>query len=180
MSATRRARRILIVAAALAGVVLLVVALLPEPVPVDLGTVDRGPLAVVVRHEGRTQVTARFEIAAPVGGTVGRIDLRPGDAVAAGRTVLATIRPLPASPLDERTRRDAEAGVRAAEADLERAAAERDRLAAEAEFAAAEERRLATLFADGVVAERDLDQARTAARTARQALAAAGAALVQA
>ena len=175
-----RTRHVLVALGGITVVALLLVALLPEAVPVDVGTVDRGALEVIVRHEGRTRVRQRFTVSAPVAGTVSRIDLLPGDHVQAGVTVLATIEPLPAGPLDERARRDAEAGVRAAEAELARARAERERLAARSRYAEEEERRIVALFAERVVAARERDRAESEAAAARRALDAADAAVTRA
>ena len=97
---------------------LLVVALWPESVPVDLAPVETGPLLVTVEEEGETRVRDRFVVSAPVAGQVLRIALEPGDPVREDETVLATF--LPAAPvlLDTRSRAEAEAAVAAARATL--------------------------------------------------------------
>lgn len=73
---------------------LIVYALRPQPIAVDLSTVDRGDLQVTVEEEGETRVRDRFVIAAPVEGRLLRIDLDEGDAVEPGMLV-AQIDPLP-------------------------------------------------------------------------------------
>ncbi|MGF1601481.1 MAG: efflux RND transporter periplasmic adaptor subunit [Thermosynechococcaceae cyanobacterium] len=81
----------------LAGLGLLTLAVLafrPQPIPVDLGTVKRGTLAVTVDAEGKTRVRDRFTVAAPVTGRLNRIDLDPGDPIQQG-TIIARIDPLP-------------------------------------------------------------------------------------
>jgi HlyD family secretion protein len=88
----------------------------PEPVPVDLGEVARGPVRVTVDEEGRTRVKEVYVVSAPVAGRMRRIETHVGDAVVAGETVLATIEPTAPTFLDVRSRTQAESAVRAAEA----------------------------------------------------------------
>ena len=114
MKLSPRNRRILqlVLVAVVLGVI--VMAMLPEPVQVDMAEVDRGPLAVTLRHEGKTRVRDRYMISAPVNGRVKRIGLEPGDRVRAGETLVAVIEPDDPTPLDARTRREVEAQARAA------------------------------------------------------------------
>lgn len=74
-----------------------------RPVPVDVGTVDRGAVNEFVEEEGKTRVVERFLVSAPVGGRLLRIDLEAGDAVEQGQPV-ARIDPLPLRTLVEETR----------------------------------------------------------------------------
>jgi HlyD family secretion protein len=170
-------RRGLQAGALAALVVLIVLALLPDPVPVDTETVERGSLAVVVRHEGRTRVRDRFLVSAPVRGHVRRIALEPGDTVRAGETVVAVLEPDALTPLDARAAEQARARARAAEASLERSRAERERAADELALARTERGRLERLFEGGVVSESELDRARTRATSAEEALRSAEASL---
>ena len=78
--------------------------------------VTRGPLTVTVLEEGKTRIRHRYIISPPVAGYLNRVPLRAGDRIEAGKTVLATIQPQPASFLDPRARAEAEARVKAAEA----------------------------------------------------------------
>ncbi len=82
--------------AGLGAITLIALAFRPTPIPVDLGTVQRGTLRVTVNAEGKTRVRDRFTIAAPVAGRLARINLDPGDAVQQG-TVVARLDPLPLS-----------------------------------------------------------------------------------
>jgi HlyD family secretion protein len=116
-------RRLPLVLASIAALALLAYALWPRPVGVDVAAVVRGPLQVTVDEDGKTRVQERFIVAAPLTGQLARIDLDAGDAVEAGKTLLATIAPVDPSLLDERTRSEAEARVRAAEAARDQAAA---------------------------------------------------------
>ncbi len=142
----------------------------PQPTPVDLGTVTRGPLRVTLDHEGQTRVRERYVISAPVSGRVLRIALEPGDRVEAGRTDLATLLPVPAPLLDARTQAQAEARVSTATATLEQARAALEQARTAAAFADQERERLAKLFAAEAVSERDRDTADNEARLRRQAV----------
>jgi HlyD family secretion protein len=144
-------------------------ALRPAPVPVDLGTVERGGLRVTLDEEGETRVHDRFVVSAPLAGRVLRIELEPGDPVTAGESVLATFQPNDPILLDARTRAQAEARVRAAESALGRARADRERAIVEAEFARNEVARAAELADDGIVSEERLDAAEHQARSREQA-----------
>jgi len=159
---------------ALVIVLLVAWSLQPQPEMVDTATVERGALQVTVDEEGETRVRERYEVSAPVAGRVLRIELEPGDPVAAGETVLATFQPSAPVPLDVRARAEAEARVRGAAASLGQARAERDRARAELDYAAAEVERYRQLAADEVVSRDALDNAERRHRTAREALQAAG------
>lgn len=154
---------------ALVVVILLAVAFAPKPTPVDIAEVHRGPLRVTLEEEGETRVRDRFTVSAPVAGQVLRIELEPGDPVTAGETVLATFSPSDPNPLDARSRREAQAQVRAARAAVEQAQAERERAASEAELAATELQRAERLAEQGIVSAEQLDIARNRARTSREA-----------
>jgi HlyD family secretion protein len=98
-------------------------ALWPRPVEVDVATVTRGPLEVTVDEDGKTRVRERYIVSAPLAGQLARIELQAGDAVEPGKTILTTIEPIDPSLIDDRTRAEAEARVRAAEAAREQASA---------------------------------------------------------
>ncbi len=155
----------------LAVLVLVVLALRPQPVEVDVAPVERGPLAVTVDEEGETRVRDRFVVSAPLAGRVLRIDLEPGDAVAAGRTV-ALIEPAAPALLDVRSRGEAEAAARAVRAAVAGAQARLQQAEAERDQAAADLRRIERLAAEEIVSQERLEQARTAARTAGEAVSA--------
>lgn len=102
---------------ALAAAMLLVYALRPIPVPVEVAAAGRGPLRVTIDEEGRTRVRDRYVVVAPVAGRVARISLDEGAVVTRGMAVAQ----LSAAPLDPRAREEAAARLRGAE-DAERAA----------------------------------------------------------
>ncbi|MEQ9643349.1 MAG: HlyD family efflux transporter periplasmic adaptor subunit [Alphaproteobacteria bacterium] len=136
----------------------LIYAFRPQPVLVDLGEVTRGPLAETVREEGYTRVREVYMVSAPVAGRLLRLDREVGDAVAAGITPLARIRPTDPAFLDVRSQSEAEAGVRGAEANLALARAEVGRARAQVTFAAAELARARELMQRGTISSQTLER----------------------
>jgi HlyD family secretion protein len=95
-------------------------AFFPEPAEVDLAPVRRGDLRVTVDEDGKTRIREKYVVSAPLVGRLLRINMDPGDAVVAGKTLLATIQPRDPELLDARTIAQSEAQVQAAEATLRR------------------------------------------------------------
>lgn len=149
----------------------------PQPVPVDLATLARGPIAVTISDEGETRVKDVFVVSAPVPGLMRRIGLKAGDQVEAGQTVVARIAPSDPAFLDRRSETEARAAVRAAEAALALARATLQRAQAERDFAAAELNRFRGLAATNTISANDLDAAERRDRTAAAATDEARAAL---
>jgi HlyD family secretion protein len=131
----------------------------PAPVAADFGVVERGRLEVTVEEEGRTRVRDRYVVSAPLPGRMRRIELEPGDAVVAGKSVLARFEPSDPALLDVRTRSELEARARAAESALGGARADRDRIESELAFARAELKRFRALVDERVLAPRELESA---------------------
>ncbi len=165
-------RKVLYIALPLGLVAMLVLGMRPEPVPVTLGEVTRGPLTVTLGEEGRTRVRERFVVSAPVAGRVLRVELEPGMPVAAGQ-VVATLRPTAPGLLDARARAGLTAAVRTAAAALGRARADRDRTRAELRFAEAERGRRAALGREGIVSRESVELAELGVETRRGLVAAA-------
>jgi HlyD family secretion protein len=163
-------RRVLLSTAVIGG--LLLIAFWPTAVTVDVASVTRGALVVTVDEEGRTRVRDRFVVSAPVGGRVLRIELEPGDRVAAG-DIVARVRPEAPSLLDARTRAEAVAAVQSAEAALGRARAEEQRTRTALAQAQRELARVRTLTAAGATATQDLESRETDAALAAEAVDAA-------
>ena len=65
---------VLAVAAACAAIVY---AFLPQPVPVDLGRVTRGPLQVTVDEDGKTRIKDRYTVSSPAAGELLRVQFAP-------------------------------------------------------------------------------------------------------
>jgi HlyD family secretion protein len=156
-------------AVALVLAVLLVLAFRPRAVLVDLAAVSRGPLTVAVRDEARTRVRDIYVVSAPVSGRLLRVGNRAGERVRTG-AVLALIQPAPPTLVDDRARRELEAGIRAADAARGLARAELARAEAQLAHARLEAERTETLFAATVASRSALDRARLEVRTAEAAL----------
>ncbi len=154
-----RPRHLLLTAAAVAAGLGLAYAFWPAPVPVDLATVERGPLSVTVDEDGRTRTKERYIVSAPLAGRLSRITLREGDTVAAGQTILASIDPVDPSLLDPRARAEANARVKAAEAALERAGAAVRRASATFELARSELSRLKEAASKGAGSTQEMERA---------------------
>ncbi len=105
------------------GLALLIYALTPSPVSVELVIVSQGPMLVTVDEDGKTRVKERYIVVAPISGVLARLQLHPGDVVEANKTVVATIEPTNPSLLDARSLAEAESRVKAAEAAVELAKA---------------------------------------------------------
>jgi HlyD family secretion protein len=158
----------------------------PKPVPVETARVVRGPFEVTVDEDGRARVQDRYIIAAPLAGTIARLELHPGDSVAAG-AVIARLAPLPSPLLDTRSRAELDGRLGAARARRKQAAATVRRAEAAAAYARTELARAERLAREGAapgaeldrrrleadVAARDLDSARFAAAVADDELATA-------
>jgi len=147
--------------AAIAGIILIALALsfTPRPVMVDLVDVQPGPLVVTLDEEGETRVHDVYTLSAPVAGRVQRIDRHVGDPVTANETVLAQIEPGDPSFLDPRSEAQARAAIQAAEAARDLAAAAVKDAEAQYEFARSEYARMQELIVEGSVSKRALDTA---------------------
>ncbi|MGE5816038.1 MAG: hypothetical protein ACM36C_16230, partial [Acidobacteriota bacterium] len=72
-------RRVLFALAVLA--VIVIAALWPEAIDVDVARAERGPLQVTIDEDGETRVRERFVLSAPVAGRLERIELEPRDTI---------------------------------------------------------------------------------------------------
>ncbi|HEY0589702.1 MAG TPA: efflux transporter periplasmic adaptor subunit, partial [Pseudoduganella sp.] len=97
----------------------------PQPVPVELAVVGQQAMEVTVDEEARTRVRHIYTVSAPVSGAVQRARLEAGDAVVAGETVVAVMRPAVAPFHDARLHQELAAAAAAAEAAIGLAEAER-------------------------------------------------------
>jgi HlyD family secretion protein len=147
-----------------AGVVatgLLAWAFAPRAVEVEAVAATRGPFETAVEEDGRTRVSERHAVTAPIAGRLRRIALREGDAVQAGQA-LALIEPLPSPLLDERSRGEQQARAAAAQAALERAGTRVRAAQVGVDQALNEQRRTAQLVAQGFVSPAKADTDRLA------------------
>ncbi|MFO0750315.1 MAG: HlyD family efflux transporter periplasmic adaptor subunit [Myxococcota bacterium] len=109
-------------------------AMLPRPVPIEVTSVDKGPLLVTVDDDGQARVEDRHVMSAPLAGALARIELRPGDSVTTDMPV-ARIAPLPSPLLDARSRVELEGRYQVAEAQQRLALASVERARTQVEYA---------------------------------------------
>lgn len=161
-------RRILIAAVAAFVVLAVVWGFMPRAVSVEAVKAVRGPLRSVVEEEGKTRVTDRFVVSAPVAGYVRRIGLEVGDKVSKGQ-MIAELEPQRSRSLDPRSMAEARAKAAAASASL-REAAERAKAAqADYRYASAEFDRIKGLYQGGYAAKDAFDRAESSFDRAKAA-----------
>lgn len=142
----------------------------PLPLEVDMEEVARRPMTLTVDEEGRTRVRDAYTVSAPVDGRLLRVEVRPGDVVSAGKSVVARMVPSAPTPLDARDETGARAALAAAEAALKLARADRERAVADRDLAQVQLRRIRGLRSSGAASQLQLDQAEREARTTAAAL----------
>jgi HlyD family secretion protein len=152
---------------------IVIVAMWPQSIEVDVTTVERGAMEVTVDEEGETRVRDRFVVSAPVSGRLQRIELEPGDPVVRGKTVLARLTPAEAPLIDSRTRAELTAAAEAARAAVGQAQAERQRAATTLARSRSTLQRQQELAKAGAIALDTLESSETAVRAAEEALRAA-------
>ncbi len=140
-------------------VTLIALGLMPKPLPVETGAVNRGPLAVSVLEEGKTRIRHRFTISPPVGGYLQRVQLRAGDPIEAGVTELMKVQAEAASLLNPRLMTQAQAAVKGAEFLVKQREADVERARAAADLAEREKQRAVPLHRSGAISASDWDQA---------------------
>jgi HlyD family secretion protein len=148
---------------------IIVFALMPSRLLVEVGRVDIGPLQVTIDQEGETRAHDRFVLSAPVPGRLLRVELEDGDAVKRNQ-VVAQIDPL---PLTQRDRQEILARIEAAEAAQRQAIAREAHAREDWEQARRDRERADRLARGGVLSAQALELARNADSTAAQELDAA-------
>ncbi|WP_246710113.1 efflux RND transporter periplasmic adaptor subunit [Martelella soudanensis] len=146
-----------------------------KPVSIDVATVERGPMAVTILQEGKTRVKDIYTIHTPIAGQMLRTEFEEGDAVEAGRSVVARILPSASALLDPRTKVELGAARDATEVAVAIAKADNIRAAANLEQAEDQLRRYRNLSQRNTISEMELQQAMTAVNVARAQLDAAAA-----
>lgn len=170
-------RRIIVALIGLGIAALVVWALLPQPVPVDMATIKRGPLEVTVEDEGITRIRDVYTVSAPIGGKMLRSFHEVGDEVKANATVLAAIEPAAPTFLDVRSQRVNEAAVQAAQAAVDLAEAKVKESKAQLEFARNDLSRAQSLAETKTISTRALEKAKLDVASAEAAVASAVATL---
>ena len=167
---------LLIVLAVMVGAAI-VLLLLPKPIPVDLGQVQRIDLEVMIVEEGRTNVRETYIVSTPVAGRLLRVQMHAGDTVENRETVVARMLPTNPSVLDRRTREQATAAVEAAAAGVRLAQSNLEAALADEVLTRSELERTQALFDSGIVSRAALDRAVGAERASRANRATAEAAM---
>lgn len=145
---------------------LLIYGFLPPAVDVDLATVGRGSLTVMVEDDGKTRVRERYIVSAPLAGRLWRTALRSGDPIQANETIVATIEASESNLLDDRARAEAEARLKAAEAHREQSMALIDRANDAVTIAKGDLDRAEALYAKKSITEESYDAVRLKHRLA--------------
>ena len=165
----QKGKWITIIIVLMAVLAAIVYGFIPKPVLTDMVKVMRGSLKVTVEEEGKTRVKDRFTLSAPVPGFMKRHNLKVGDPVVKGRT-LVEIEPLRSHLLDPRSRATAEAAVSAAEASL-RVEEERVQAAeADADYAQRNLERMQKLYEKNLIAKESYEQSEATAKRSRAVL----------
>ncbi len=159
-------RKLMVAGFSLLVILLIIYGFLPKRQDVDLVSVHRGDFQVTIEEEGRTRLKQRYTVSSPSAGYMRRVDLKVGDTVKKGQT-LVVLEPLRSQALDPRSRAQAQLGVSAAQAALE-AAVEKERAAAsDAEYVEKRLERMSTLFSKGYIAKDQFEQTETEAKKTR-------------
>lgn len=145
-------------------------ALQPQAIDVDWEEIDRGLLEVTIEEDGLTRVKDRYVVSSNVGGLLRRIELKPGDRIRQGETLLATIQPSDPSMLDARQVSQAKATVAAASAAVERAKARRDQAKVAADLAETQFGRANELWSSKTISREEYDAAVANHRSQQEAL----------
>jgi HlyD family secretion protein len=174
---SKAARRIVTVLVGLGLVALIIWALWPQPVPVDMAAIKKGPLEVTVEDEGVTRIREVYTVSSPIGGKMLRSPREVGDKVVANKTLVAEIEPAAPTFLDVRSQRVNEAAVEAAQAAVELANSQINQAQSQLEFARSDLRRAEELAASKTISARALDKARLDVDSAEAGVASAKATL---
>jgi HlyD family secretion protein len=137
------------------------IALRPAAIVVESAVVAVGALEVTTDELGETRSHDRFVVAAPVNGRLRRVLLHEGAVVTAGE-VVASIAPV---PLSARERDEQQARVAAAAAAERSAAAQLQHAQEDLAQARRETARVEALLARGLIAQQQVEQARSASLT---------------
>ena len=152
-------RRALPAAAALVVLAAIIYGLWPRAVEADLGEVARGAMRVTVDGEGKTRIRERYVVSAPLAGSLLRVQLKAGNPVAAGKTILAILEPSDPELLNPREKAEAEARVKAAEAALQQAQARVSAAKQEYELAAGNLARVKKSYQSGATSADEVQMA---------------------
>ena len=151
----KAARRTVAVLIGLGVLALIAWALWPQPVPVDMAAIKKGPLEVTVEDEGVTRIHDVYTVSSPILGKMLRSPREVGDKVVADKTLVAEIEPVAPTFLDVRSQRVNQAAVQAAQAGVDLAEAKIKEANSQLEFAKNDLRRAQELAASRTGVQRD-------------------------
>jgi HlyD family secretion protein len=161
-----------------AGVAALLLALawafVPKPVEVELAFVTQGHFETSIDEDGKTRLTDRYVVSAPVAGRLARITLKEGDAVTVDMP-LAELTPVLPAMLDERTLRELRARVEGAQDNVSRGGSRLARAQVSLNQAENEVRRSEQLARQGFISLAKLETERLTTTGAQRELEAAAA-----
>lgn len=141
----------------------------PRAVEVEVALATLGRFEATIDEDGKTRLNDRYVLSAPLAGLLNRITLREGDTVKAG-DVLATLTPVLAPMLDERTLRELQVRVDVAKANMQRVRARAEVARVALQQAKNEVQRSEQLAKQGFVAATKLETDRLAAEMAQKEL----------
>jgi HlyD family secretion protein len=146
----------------------------PRPVEVELSPVTQGHFETTVDEDGKTRLTDRYMVSAPLSGRLARITLKEGDAVTVDMPLAQLTSVLPAM-LDERTVRELRARVEGAQDNVARTGSRIARAQVSLDQAKNEVRRSEQLAQQGFIAPIKVETDRLSTLGAQRELEAAGA-----
>ncbi len=164
-------KRILTIFVVVVVVGVVVYALMPAPVGIDIAVIERGPLEVTVDEEGVAEIRDVFRVSAPIAGKLNRIPVHVGDRVSKDGEAVAAIQPAEPSLLDVRTQRELQAAADAARAAVGLAEAQVTSAEASERLASSDLDRAQQLAEKGAISTRALEKAVTDLDTAHAAVA---------
>lgn len=147
-----------------------VISLWPRPPKVQIAEVSSGWMEVTIQQDGVTRIKDRYLVSATVGGKLARINLRPGDSIRRGETIIAVIQPTPPAMLDARQIAQLNANVEAAKRQVEMAEARRAQADAQLRQAEANFGRFKTLVDDGGASRSEFELAEVEYRNKNEGL----------
>jgi HlyD family secretion protein len=168
----KRKTWVLSTAAVLVVVIVLAWAFVPRPVEVELAPVTQGLFETTIDEDGKTRLTDRYVVSAPLAGRLERITLKEGDAVTVNMPLAQLNSVLPAM-LDERTLRELRARVEGAQDNVSRAGSRTARAQVALDQAKNEVRRSEQLAQQGFIAPIKVETDRLTALAAQRELEAA-------
>ena len=145
----------------------------PRAVLVDMTPISVGHMEVAITEEGEARVRDLFLVSSPASGYLNRIEIDPGECVAAGQTRLADVQSPVAAVQDVRTQAQLRAAAQSARAALQLADADVRMREAELESVLADRDRMRRLARTETISDQALERAEASARSHLAAVAAA-------